>query len=86
MKPKLKIGIFQKNNIINNIKKDILFDNKTGCRFIVVDAYNNGRTTKFYESINFRYLYENEQEEGVQYKIPSTETILTRLMYCDLKL
>ncbi|MBR5781809.1 MAG: GNAT family N-acetyltransferase [Bacteroidales bacterium] len=61
-------------------------DNKTGCRFIVVDAYNNGRTTKFYESNNFRYLYENEQEEGEQYKIPITETILTRLMYCDLKL
>ena len=51
-----------------------------------IHAYNNGRTTKFYESNNFRYLYENEQEEGEQYKIPITETILTRLMYCDLKL
>lgn len=60
--------------------------NKTGCRFIVVDAYNNGRTTKFYERNNFRYLYDNETEECLQYKSSTTENISTRLMYFDLKL
>lgn len=60
--------------------------NKTGCRFIVVDSYNNGRTTKFYERNNFRYLYDNESEECMQYKSSTTKDISTRLMYFDLKL
>lgn len=60
--------------------------NKTGCRFIVVDAYNNGRTTKFYERNDFRYLYDSEIEECLQYKNSTTENISTRLMYFDLKL
>lgn len=60
--------------------------NKTGCRFIVVDAYNNGRTTKFYERNNFRYLYENEMEECLQYNNHKAKNIATRLMYFDLKL
>ena len=60
--------------------------NKTGCRFIVVDAYNNGTTTKFYEHNDFRYLYDNELEERSQYNIPPTNKISTRLMYYDLKL
>ena len=60
--------------------------NKTGCRFIVVDAYNNGRTNKFYELNKFRYLYDNEAEEYSQYKSSSSRKISTRLMYFDLKL
>ena len=60
--------------------------NKTGCRFIVVDAYNNARTNKFYELNKFRYLYDNEAEEYSQYKSSSSRKISTRLMYFDLKL
>lgn len=60
--------------------------NKTGCRFIVVDAYNNGRTTKFYEKNNFRYLYNNEKVELSQYSSSKANNISTRLMYLDLKL
>ena len=39
------------------------FDNKTGCRFIVVDAYNNEKTLHFYEKNGFKPLYKSEQEE-----------------------
>ena len=39
------------------------FDNKTGCRFIVVDAYNNEKTLHFYEKNGFNPLYKTEQEE-----------------------
>ena len=60
--------------------------NKTGCRFIVVDAFNNARTNKFYELNKFRYLYDNEAEEYSQYKSSSSRKISTRLMYFDLKL
>lgn len=60
-------------------------DNKTGCRFLVVDAYNNPRTLRFYERNNFRFLHTDEAEECSYYQISPDETIATRLMYFDLK-
>ena len=60
-------------------------DNKTGCRFLVVDAYNNPRTLKFYERNGFKYLHKDENEEKVYYHIKEVEQISTRLMYFDLK-
>ena len=60
-------------------------DNKTGCRFLVVDAYNNPRTLRFYERNNFRFLHTDEAEECAYYQISLDETIATRLMYFDLK-
>lgn len=60
-------------------------DNKTGCRFLVVDAYNNPRTLRFYERNHFRFLHTNEMEECTYYNIPLGESIATRLMYFDLK-
>ena len=60
-------------------------DNKTGCRFLVVDAYNNPRTLHFYERNDFRFLHTDEVEERAYYDIPSDESIATRLMYFDLK-
>ena len=60
-------------------------DNKTGCRFLVVDAYNNPRTLHFYERNDFRFLHTDEVEERAYYDIACEETIATRLMYFDLK-
>lgn len=60
-------------------------DNKTGCRFLVVDAYNNPRTLRFYEHNSFRFLHTDEAEECAYYNIPSDTSIATRLMYFDLK-
>lgn len=60
-------------------------DNKTGCRFLVVDAYNNPRTLRFYERNNFRFLHSDEAEECAYYHISPDEAIATRLMYFDLK-
>ena len=60
-------------------------DNKTGCRFLVVDAYNNPRTLRFYERNNFRFLHGDEAEECTYYNIPDDDKIATRLMYFDLK-
>lgn len=59
-------------------------DNKTGCRFLVVDAYNNPRTLKFYERNGFKFLHKTEDEEKVYYHIKDND-ITTRLMYFDLK-
>ena len=59
-------------------------DNKTGCRFLVVDAYNDPRTLKFYEKNGFKFLHKTEDEEK-QYFLLEDEIISTRLMYFDLK-
>ena len=59
-------------------------DNKTGCRFLVVDAYNSPKTLNFYQRNGFRFLHRDDEEEKSYYQINSTR-ISTRLMYFDLK-
>lgn len=59
--------------------------NKTGCRFIVVDAYNNPNTLGFYEKNGFRHLYKSEQEERDFLELKGDDTLDTRFMFFDLK-
>ena len=63
-------------------------ENKTGCRFIIVDAHNNPATLHFYEKNGFRYLYTSEMNEaksmGLNVKRSGTLPLHTRLMYFDL--
>ncbi len=47
--------------------------NKTGCKFILVDAYNNDNTINFYKKNGFDFLIAKEDKEQH-----------TRLMYFDL--
>lgn len=61
-------------------------DNKSGCRFIVVDAYNNERTINFYEKNGFKPLYKTEQEERSFLELMPDEPLETRFMFFDLKL
>lgn len=61
-------------------------DNKTGCRFIVVDAYNNEKTLNFYEKNGFKLLYKTEQEERAFLDLKPEEPLETRFMFFDLKL
>ena len=42
--------------ILDWLKIHFLTGNRTGCRFITVDAYNNPDTTAFYERNDFRFL------------------------------
>ncbi len=59
-------------------------DNKTGCRFIVVDAYNTPKVLHFYEKNGFRYLYSTEELEKEANYIPLDETLESRMMYRDM--
>ena len=61
-------------------------NNKTGCRFIVVDAYNNPRTINFYRKNGFKLLYNTEEEERTFLELSSDELLKTRFMFFDLKL
>ena len=59
-------------------------ENKTGCRFLVVDAYNNEKTQHFYAKNGFKFLHRSEDEERRYYAIQDSKPILTRLMFMDL--
>ena len=60
-------------------------DNKTGCRFLVVDAYNNARTIHFYQKNGFKTLYKIEQDERDFLQLKPEEPLETRFMFFDLK-
>lgn len=56
--------------LLNFIKSYFIIENKTGCRFITVDAYSNA--IPFYHNNDFQYLRKEEDD------------IITRLLYYDL--
>jgi hypothetical protein len=55
----LEIG----DQLMHFIKDWFLYQNKTGCRFIIVDAYNKEKVLKYYNENSFGFLFETEQEE-----------------------
>lgn len=56
--------------IIDILKKSFIHDNRTGCKYITVDAYRSA--IPFYERNGFKYLSEADKDSE------------TRLMYFDL--
>jgi len=63
-----KIG----TDILDYLKVSFTQGNKTGCRYILVDAYNKERVTKFYKDNGFVFLSNTDISDT------------TRLMYFDL--
>ena len=68
---------FQNKNIgtllINMAKEFFLHDNRTGCRFMTIDAYNKPRVINFYKKNGFAFLSKADQNKDI------------RSMYFDLK-
>jgi GNAT superfamily N-acetyltransferase len=62
------------SDIMDYIKDWFTDGNKTGCRFIIVDAYNNPRAISFYKKNGFSFLFPNESKDKPE----------TRLMIFDL--
>lgn len=66
-------------------------ENKTGCRFITVDAYNNEEALEYYKRNSFVFLFPNEVDE-VEYVNKDRdahhqlkpEDLKTRTMHFDL--
>lgn len=63
--------------------------NKTGCRFITVDAYNNDIAKSFYELNGFDFLFYTEASEldYINHNRPQgrqVPSLQTRIMYFDL--
>ena len=61
-------------------------DNKTGCRFIIVDAVNASHVIAFYQKNGFKPLFSSEKQEFLYTGGKKDEPIAldTRLMYFDL--
>lgn len=75
-----RIGVakeFQRHNLgshlLNMIKQLFLTENRTGCRFLTVDAYNKPEVINFYEKNDFKLFYDKDRSKE------------TRSMFFDLK-
>ena len=67
-------------------QNDATSSNKTGCRFVIVDAVNDPQVLSFYEKNDFRPLFPTEKQEFA-YTMGKKDTPVkldTRLMYFDL--
>ena len=68
---------FQKNNIgtflLNMVKELFLNENRTGCRLITVDAYNQSKVLQFYHKNHFNFFSDKDVNKQ------------TRAMFFDLK-
>lgn len=60
-------------------------DNKTGCRFLIVDAYNKEIPLSFYQKNDFQFLFSSEQQEAENLGYDVSKSLHTRLMFYDLK-
>lgn len=58
--------------------------NKTGCRYVLVDAYNKPETISFYESNDFQTVFSTEEQERAYRHIEDGSHLKTRLMFYDL--
>lgn len=58
--------------------------NKTGCRFIVVDSYNEINPLKYYKRNSFCELFSSEKQEKEYTNIPLDKELKTHLLYFDL--
>lgn len=78
-----RVGIGKE--LMNFIKSWFIdFNNKTGCRFIVVDAYNEANPIKYYRDNDFEFLFSTEEQEKEYMGLLHDEPLKTRLMYFDL--
>ncbi|MEW5913102.1 MAG: GNAT family N-acetyltransferase [Thermodesulfobacteriota bacterium] len=65
---RLGIGTY----LLNMTKDLFLTDNRTGCRFITVDAYNEVKVIAFYQKNGFDFLWDKDKNDK------------TRIMFFDL--
>lgn len=78
-------GIGIGRELMNFIKSWFIdSNNKTGCRFLVVDAYNEPIPLRYYKNNDFEFLFSTEEQEKIYMGLSDEEQLKTRLMYFDL--
>ena len=58
--------------------------NKTGCRYLVVDAYNEEIPIRYYRNNGFDFMFSTEEQEKQYRNISGDSPLNTRLMFFDL--
>lgn len=58
--------------------------NKTGCRFLVVDSYNEDEPLGYYNRNGFDFIFSTEEQEKESLSPTNEDALKTRLMYFDL--
>lgn len=53
--------------LIITLKEFFLTDNRTGCRFITVDAYNNPKTLNFYTKNGFKFFNGKDSNKNTRH-------------------
>jgi len=81
-------GDFRVGSQIMDFVKDwfIADDNKTGCRYVLVDAMNTKHTLNYYERNGFKPLFPRIEDEKFFYRVDQDEELKTRMYYFDLLL
>lgn len=59
-------------------------DNKTGCRYLVVDAYNKPTACDYYQRNGFNFMFSTEEQEHQYRNVTADGPLHTRLMFFDL--
>lgn len=59
-------------------------DNKTGCRFVLVDAVNSPAVLRYYERNGFKPLFPCIKDKKEFYEIQADKELHTRMYYFDL--
>lgn len=59
-------------------------DNKTGCRYLVVDAYNEDIPIRYYRNNGFDFMFSTEEQEKQYRNISGDSPLNTRFMFFDL--
>ena len=58
--------------------------NKTGYRFLIVDALNEDKVIEFYRKNGFNLVYDSKDEEKEAFMIDPEQYLRQRFMCCDL--
>ena len=71
--------------LMDSIKSWFIDDeNKTGCRYLVVDAYNEATPLEYYRKNGFDFMFSTEEQEREYRSISGDGPLHTRLMFFDL--
>ncbi|MCI5601011.1 MAG: N-acetyltransferase [Hallerella porci] len=59
-------------------------ENKSGCRHLIVDAYNENWLLEFYKKCGLNPIFSSEEQERKYRQIEDSKILQTRLLYRDL--
>jgi hypothetical protein len=73
------------SEVLTNLKYWFLDEeSRTGCRFMIVDAYNHPETLSFYTRNGFKTVFSSDLQEKEYRHLSKDINLTTRLMYFDL--